>query len=182
MSKIYILLTYSGSLLSKFINIYTREPYSHVSVSLDKNLNELYSFGRLRPKNPLFAGFVKEDVENGTYSRFPKTRCALYSLEITEEQFKKVTEEIERFKNNRERYGYNLIGLLGVILNKPIERENNYFCSQFVSTVLKSGGIKLIDKPSGLIEPKDFRYCKELTLIYEGPLKTYSRQEELIFN
>ena len=79
-NKIYILLTHSGSLLSKCINVYTKEPYTHVSIAFDEELKELYSFGRLRPKNPIFAGFVKEDIVNGTYARFPNTRCALYSL------------------------------------------------------------------------------------------------------
>lgn len=49
---IYILLTHSGSLLSKCINIYTKEPYTHVSIALDTNLKELYSFGRLNPTIP----------------------------------------------------------------------------------------------------------------------------------
>ena len=40
---IYILLTHSGSLLSKCINIYTKEPYTHVSIALAGS-QELYSF------------------------------------------------------------------------------------------------------------------------------------------
>lgn len=55
---IYILLTHSGSLPSKLIRMYTREPYSHVHCS-GSNLNELYSFGRLKPSNPIFGGFVR---------------------------------------------------------------------------------------------------------------------------
>lgn len=45
--KIYIILTYSGTILSRLIKVYTREKYCHVSVALDENLNEMYSFGRL---------------------------------------------------------------------------------------------------------------------------------------
>ena len=41
--RIYILLSHSGSLFSKAINIYTKAPYTHVSIAFDKNLNELYS-------------------------------------------------------------------------------------------------------------------------------------------
>ena len=51
--QIYILLSHSGSILSKLINIYTRKSYTHVSLGLDKDLKELYSFGRLRPYNPV---------------------------------------------------------------------------------------------------------------------------------
>ena len=175
---IYILLTHSGSLLSKCINVYTKEPYTHVSIALDINLNELYSFGRLKPTNPLFAGFVKEDIVNGTYARFPNTKCALYSLSIDDIQYHRLKKELYKFKLNEDKYGYNLLGLFGVILNYPIKRKYNYFCSQFVATLLKNSGIYLIYKPAALISPRDFRKCKELSLIYEGRLKSYNPELE----
>ena len=51
--KIYIVLTYSGTILSRIIRAYTGDEYSHVSIALDKDLEEMYSFGRLNPYNPL---------------------------------------------------------------------------------------------------------------------------------
>lgn len=178
---IYILLTHSGSLLSKCINVYTKEPYTHVSIAFDEELKELYSFGRLRPRNPIIAGFVKEDIANGTYARFPETRCALYSLDINDLQYKKLMKELERFKRDGEKYGYNLIGLLGVMVNYPIERKYNYFCSQFVSSLLRKSGIKLIDKHTGLTSPRDFRECRELNLVYEGKLQNYNLKQSYIY-
>lgn len=181
---IYILLTHSGSLLSKCINIYTKEPYTHVSIALDTNLKELYSFGRLNPYNPILAGFVKEDVINGTYSRFPETRCALYSYNINDVQYRKLKNQLNKFKKNGDKYSYNLLGLFGVIFNFPIERKYNYFCSQFVATLLNNSGIylfnkppALFNKPPALVSPRDFRKCKELNLIYEGRLRRYKRME-----
>ena len=167
-------------MLSKVINKYTKEPYSHVSIAFDEELKELYSFGRLRPRNPLIAGFVKEDIANGTYARFPETRCALYSLEINDLQYRRLTRELERFKRNSDRYGYNLIGLVGVMANYPIERRYNYFCSQFVSSLLNKSGIKLINKHTALTSPRDFRECEELHLIYEGMLQNYMIDEYYI--
>lgn len=174
---IYILLTHSGSLLSKCINIYTKEPYTHVSIALDTNLKELYSFGRLNPYNPILAGFVKEDVINGTYSRFPETRCALYSYNINDVQYRKLKNQLNKFKKNGDKYSYNLLGLFGVIFNFPIERKYNYFCSQFVATLLNNSGIYLFNKSPVLVSPRDFRKCKELNLIYEGRLRRYKRME-----
>ncbi|NMB08122.1 MAG: hypothetical protein GX981_07055 [Tissierellia bacterium] len=171
--RIFILLTYSGSLLSKCINIYTKEPYTHVSIALDINLKELYSFGRINPYNPIYAGFVKEDIINGTYARFPETRCRVYSLKVNEIQYKRLQKEINKFKINKDKYGYNLLGLFGVIFNIPIERRYNYFCSQFVATLLNNSGIILFQKPLALVSPRDFRKCKELNLLYEGRLKRY---------
>lgn len=173
---IYILLTHTGSLLSKCINIYTKEPYTHVSIALDYELKELYSFGRKKPHNPIFAGFVRENIINGTYSRFPETRCALYSCYVSDIQYRKLKDQLDEFKKNKDMYGYNLLGLFGVMMKFPIERKYNYFCSQFVATLLNNSGIYLFDKPPALISPRDFRKCKKLNLIYEGRLKRYVRE------
>lgn len=161
-------------MFSKAINIYTREPYTHVSIALDKNLHELYSFGRIRPYNPVLGGFVQEDISGGTYKRFPKTRCALYSLKITNKQFKHLKRELNRFKKESDKYGYNLLGVVTAAFNYPIHRENRYFCSQFVSELLLKSGIKLIDKNPSLTAPMDFIGSGELECIYEGYLRTYS--------
>ncbi|MBU5436511.1 hypothetical protein KQI42_00745 [Tissierella sp. MSJ-40] len=179
---IYILLTHSGSILSKCIKTYTREPYSHVSIALDHTLNELYSFGRIKPNNPLIGGFVKEDIIRGTYSRFPNTTCALYSLEISNLQYNKLRKEIHKFKSEKEKYGYNLIGLIGVMLDVPMEKEYNYFCSQFVATLLYNSGVYLFRKSAGLVSPKDFRQCRNLELMYEGKLMDYWKEEKLYYS
>lgn len=170
---VYILLTNSGSLLSRCIKAYTKEPYSHVSIGLDENLDQLYSFGRLRPNNPMLGGFVREDVVNGTYGRFPETRCALYALRVDELQYRRIQKEINKFRNSEENYGYNFIGLLGYIVNKPIKRSKNYFCSQFVNSVLSRSQVYIIDKKAELTAPRDFRTCKDLDLVYEGYLQSY---------
>lgn len=171
--NIYILLTHSGSMFSKAINIYTRDEFTHVSIGLDEDLNELYSFGRLKPYNPIFGGFVHEDIINGTYGRFPNTTCALYSLKVNDIQYKKVLNQLRRFKYDGNKYRYNIIGLVGVMINYPVERKHSYFCSQFVTEVLVNSGIDIIHKPPGLTSPMDFLDCNELEFVYQGPLRTY---------
>lgn len=174
--QIYILLSHSGSILSKLINIYTKTNYTHVSVGLDKDLDQLYSFGRLRPYNPVLGGFIREDILNGTYTRFPNTKCAIYHLTVTEEQYERLNNEIRKFILEQEKYKYNLLGLLGVIINRPVQRKYSYFCSQFVSEVLNNSGINIIEKTPGLTSPVDFLECEELQMIYEGQLNEYNQK------
>lgn len=172
--NIYFLLSHSGSMFSKAIRMGTREPYTHVSIALDRNLSELYSFGRIKPYNPVIGGFVQEDISGGTYKRFPKTRCALYSLKITKKQYKQLKKELNKFKKESDKYGYNLIGVVSAAFNYPIHREYRYFCSQFVSELLLKSGIKLIYKNPSLTAPMDLIESGELECIYEGYLRTYS--------
>ncbi len=176
--NIYILLTHSGSMFSKAIGTYTKDPYTHVSIGMDQDLNELYSFGRLKPYNPILGGFIQEDIINGTYGRFPETRCVLYSLKVNDIQYKRVINELRRFKYDGNKYKYNIIGLVGVMVNFPVERKHSFFCSQFVTEVLLKSGINIINKPPGLTSPMDFINCSELEFVYEGPLSTYKFLDE----
>jgi hypothetical protein len=179
-TTIYILLSHSGSVFSKAINIYTRHPYTHVSIALDQDLSELYSFGRLRPYNPVLAGFVHEDIENGTFKRFPNTVCALYSLTISKNQYDLLRHQLDRFKKESGRYGYNFLGLFSAMFNYPLPRQYNYFCSQFVSEVLLKSGVTISAKDPGLTSPMDIMGNKELEFVYAGYLKDYSKTDLLI--
>lgn len=50
--SVFILLTNTGTLFTKVIQGYTRAPYNHASISFNRELSELYSFGRKNPNNP----------------------------------------------------------------------------------------------------------------------------------
>ena len=106
MKEIYIVLTHTGTVLSKIVRAYTKKPFSHVSIALDKELQKMYSFGRLKPSNPFFAGFVHEYINKGTFKRFYNTTTKIYSLEVTEEQYEKMEEIINRMEKQKEKYKF----------------------------------------------------------------------------
>lgn len=60
MKKIYIIMSFTGTILSRIIKMYEHDKYCHVSISLDKKLNQMYSFGRLNPYNTFIGGLVHE--------------------------------------------------------------------------------------------------------------------------
>lgn len=172
--NVYLLFTDTGSVLNNLIKRYTKAPYNHTSIAFDIELNELYSFGRLNPTNPLIAGFVKEDIHSGTFARFEETNFSLYSFEVDEDTYNRMIEVIRDFERQKEKYRYNFIGLLGVIANRPIERQYAYFCSQFVATVFQRSGIQIFDKPPSLVRPDDFIKSGQLKYLYNGKLKNYN--------
>ena len=170
---IYIMLTNTYSLPTRAIGFYTRAPYNHVSIALDEHLNEMYSFGRRRPNRPLPGGFVQEKQREGTFAYFKDTLCAIYRLEITEDEYMAIKAVIAEFQAEQEHYNFNIIGCAGLAAGLPIQRRYNYFCSQFVATVLERAGVKLVNKPPGLMRPSDFPTCNKLELVYEGKLADY---------
>ena len=100
MKKIYIVLTHTGTNLSKIIKYYTKNEFSHVSIALDKELKQMYSFGRLNPYNPFWAGFVHEEINKGTFKRFEKTLAQIYSLDVTDNQYKIINNQINKIQKN----------------------------------------------------------------------------------
>ncbi|WP_235848871.1 hypothetical protein [Litchfieldia alkalitelluris] len=167
---VYIMLSDTGTLFTTVIKKYTKAPYNHASLAFDPELTEMYSFGRKNPRNPLYGGFVKEDILKGTYSRYKKTTCVVYRLEVTERDVVKMKRVLNVFIKNNGKYLYNLLGVIGVSINEPVEFSNSYFCSQFVADVLRRSGIVLWDKLPALVTPDDFRKNERLELIYEGKL------------
>lgn len=178
MKEIYIVLTHTGTTLSNIVKYYTKEKYSHVSIGLDKELKQLYSFGRLKPCNPFKGGFVHEKLDEGTFARFKNTVGAVYSLEITEEQYSNISQIIEIIKQNKDNYKFNIIGLFFVSLKKKYKRKNTFYCAEFVKYTLEKALNQKGVLPE-IIKPMDFIQLDNMKLIYEGVLSKYSDRYEL---
>lgn len=171
MKKIYIILTHTGTALSKIIKGFTKDEFSHVSIALDIELKEMYSFGRLNPYNPFWGGFVHEYIDKGTFKRFYKTRAKVYSLEITEQQYESIKNYIEQIKNNKENYKFNIIGLFAAGFHKKIKKQKSFYCAEFVKYVMEKADIKT-DLPD-IVKPEDFKNINELQEIYGGLFRKY---------
>lgn len=171
MKQIYIVLTRSGSLLSRTIKLIKKYKYTHVSISLDKELNKMYSFGRLNPYNTFIAGFVQESPNYGTFKRFSKTKTKIFYLNITEEQYKNLKKIIKHFERKKKNYKFNIIGLFSVALNLKVTKKNSFYCAEFIKYVLEKSKIKT-NLPD-IVTPEDFLHLQNLTPIYKGFLKNY---------
>ena len=176
MKKIYIILTHTGTALSTIIKYYTKDEFSHISISLDENLEEMYSFGRLNPYNPFWGGFVHENIKYGTFKRFKNTRTEIYSLEVENEQYKRLEKIIKYFNTHKQKYSFNILGLICVSIKKKIKRRNNFYCAEFVKHVLKSAGVTSVSGLPKIIKPEDFKNIEGLNLEYQGLLKKYSKR------
>lgn len=171
MKKIYIVLTHTGTLLSRIIKYYTKDEFSHSSLALDFDLNEMYSFGRLNPYNPFWGGFVHERINRGTFKRFYKTETTVYSMFVTDEQYKKLQDLINFFENTKDKYKFNVIGLFAAGFHQKIGSEHSFYCAEFVKYLLDEAGIET-NLPE-VIKPEDFKFLSGVTEVYSGKLKDY---------
>lgn len=166
--NIYLVLSRTGTWLSNLISLFTEGKYIHSSISFDSSFTKMYSFGRTNPDNPFSGGFVQESLYDGVYKKFSRSECVIYKLEVTEEQYDILKNEIEGFLEKKDEYKYNFLGLFGVLFNQPVKRKNYYFCTQFVSEILIKSGVYDTDKNPALIKPDDLFSIENKDLIYEG--------------
>lgn len=178
--KIYIVLTYTGTILSRIIKYYTHCEFSHVSISLDRNLEEMYSFGRLNPYNPFHGGFIHEAIGKGTFKRFKNTRAMIFSINVTEEQYNKIKNTINIISRERKKYKFNIIGLFAVSIHLRIKRTKCFYCAEFVKYLLDESKMD-INLPE-IIKPEDFRKMQNITPIYIGKLNQYKYKKSIIVN
>jgi hypothetical protein len=172
--KIYLVLTETGSIVSRLIGFYTKARYNHVSLCLNDDMQEFYSFGRKIMWFPLIGGFVVEHIDSGVYKVFADTNCIIYKLDIDEGKFRKLKTTVDSFIENKDLYGFNLIGLLGIILKVPLKSKNRYFCAQFVAAMLYESGIFDFSKDASLVTPEDFHRIPGLVTVYKGRLSEFT--------
>lgn len=170
----YIMLSDTGSVLNRLIKFYTKSPYNHVSLALDEELNEMYSFGRKFARNPLIGGFVREYTDRGTYAYLKNTTCMICKMEITEEQYHNLIKNLDKFKKRKRRYYYNIFGIITVLLHIPIKIPYGYVCTHFVAHVYEKSGVKLFNKKSTLVSTVDFYNLGNVDVIYEGKLSEFN--------
>lgn len=171
MKKIYITLTYTGTILAKIVKFYTRHQYAHVSIALDNSLNVMYSFGRRTPYNLLNCGFIEENINTNVFKRFKNTKAAVYSLEITGTQYDKLQKKIIEMWAQKEIYNFNILGLFLVAAKIKRKKKNYFYCSEFVKYLFDVAEIK--NNLPELIKPEDFMKVDNLKLEYQGLLREY---------
>ena len=170
--KIYVIVSKTKSMLGRAIQMYTKMPYNHTSISLDSSLKNCYSFGRKIENNPFIGGLVMEDFSKNKLLK--DANIHVLSLEVSKEQYNELAQMLHSMYNQKELYHYSIIGLLAIIMNKPYKRKNFYYCSEFVSDILKESDVLYIDerKYSGVV-PLSFLQTKTLEIEYVGNVQQY---------
>ncbi len=175
MKNIYIVLAHTGTLLSRIIKIRTGAEYTHSSISLDEDLNEMYSFGRKWSYIAFIGGFVKEGISWGTYKRFYKTEVSILKIPVTDEQYDRISREIKYIKQHKNEYKFNVLGLFLAGFNKKLQLNKTYYCAEFVKKMLEVGLLDIHELPE-VIKPENFKDLSYAKLIYKGKLKKYKKE------
>ena len=167
--KIYVVLTQTYSGVARTIKYFTKDTYSHASISFDKNCNEMYSFGRKYKYFPIYGVFKKENLREGLFKN-KKSLIAIYELEVSEKKYNRIKKRVSQIKNSNK--GYNILGLLLAKFRIKLHRDK-YYCSEFVYEVLSSDNVNILDKNVVLFRPEELIMHNDFNKIYEGKIRDF---------
>lgn len=171
--EVFIVFSKTGTWLSRVLSKAGSFKYMHSSISFVEDLSTMYSFGRLKPRNPLIGGFVKESINAGVYQFSKKNEIKVYKMIVSNDQADQLREEITRFENQAKMYHYNFLGLVFIPFKIKYVRKHYYFCSQFISELFMK--IAILDQSIApeWTSPKDLIEYLDLELVFEGYIVDY---------
>ena len=179
MRSIYVLLTHTGTYISKTIRVFTKAKYTHASISFEDGLQPLYSFSRKYVYLVLPGELHNEPLETGFFKRHSNIPCAVYEVKVSEEVYQKAKAVVNDMLTDDVNYKFSVLGLLPCGLQIPHNRRRHYFCSEFVSKVLDESGALELPKEKSLMRPNDYTSVPNLNCIYEGKLNELIAQNKL---
>ena len=168
--KIYLVFSQTNTILSRIIKFITKNEYSHVSISFEKDCKIMYSFGRKYDCNPFYGIFKIENIKEGLFKK-TNASIAIYELDVNEKIYNNIKRNISEIE--QENKGYNIVGLILAIFDFRIKRKK-YYCSEFVYNVLSNDNVKIIKKTNKSIRPRYIRdNIENLNLVYVGKVNNY---------
>ena len=177
--KLYIVISQTGTMFSKIVRLFTKDPYNHSSISLNEDLTDMYSFGRKYARFPFPGGFIQECIGKKVFATHPKTTMIVYELTVTKAQYYKVKKIVRQMRKQKKTYAYNLLGVVFVIFHKKREAHNKYYCSEFVRHILIESGIAEESDLPEICKPMDFLKVRG-TKIYEGQMAGYTTPKTVL--
>lgn len=173
-NTIYIVISQTGTALSRILKFITGAKYNHASISLVPDLEVMYSFGRTNPYNPFHGGFVVESPHHGTFKRFSGTKVEVLSIHVSEGQYINLGQMLEGMVKHKKNYHYNYVGLFLAGAKIHYRRANTYYCSEFVKEMLVRNGIRSARSLDDIIEPMQFLTLPDANHVFSGRLKDYA--------
>ena len=169
--QVYVLLARTETVTSRIVHTFTRGTFTHASLALTPETDRFYSYARRRLYNFLIAGIIIENLHTFVFARFPDSNCALYELDVSDEDYDRIKAQVELCMDNYDRATYSFLGAGLMRLGIIWRRKYKFTCSQFVAVCLsKAEGIELPKDPY-LMMPHDFPKISGIRKIYEGKIK-----------
>lgn len=174
---IYIVFSSTPYKIGKSIRVLTGQKYNHISICLDPELKEMYSFARRFYRTPFYGGFVKESL-----SRYDidgkRARIRICRIPVTDQDYSKIQSRMQQMLRRQDIFLYNHLSVLGTPFQRSIRTKAAFTCVEFCVYVLIMAGMDL--------DPRKYYSISSLLnllrpyMIFTGPIPR-SEERDLAF-
>lgn len=164
---IYIIFSATPSRIGKAIRFFTKEKYNHVSVAMDADMEDTFTFARRNYYTPFWGGFVRESL-----SRFhigeKKSDICICKLPVTQQRYKHTEALIHKMDEKQEDYLYNHLSIFGACIRKRIHVKDACTCVEFCAQILEGLGFPVSQKAYYTVG--DLEKLLAPYIVYSGPI------------
>lgn len=167
-SAVYVVLTNTGTTFSKLSKMITKDPYNHVSISLDEDMSDMFTFALFNENG--YSGGFKREVK----SKLRGAKYSMYAIELTSDIKQRIVNHIRDLENNVDKTRYGHKSLVNILFNKKVfdTGRDELICSHFVATIFEDVGIKLFkNKELSMLKPYEFVKSKLLKFVRRGVIR-----------
>lgn len=168
---VFIVLSYTGTVFAKLVKFVTKDPYAHASISFDTNMDKMLSF------NADGFGMVIENIKNFFTKKTKDAKYSIYMYLASASEYDLMRRFCDGLLSKIGKLKYNLLGLTNFLFGRGSEKEDQFFCSEFVAAVLKAGNEKILQQPTYLTLPYTLAKNKNLIFIKRGLFRNYKSSE-----
>lgn len=168
---IYLIITKTHTKFAKCLRIVGGLNYNHSAISLDAELNELYSFSRPQHSAVFLGHLVRETLNRYTLDKDFEVPVVVFQLPVSQNTYAEMREYIKEIMNDDE-YMYNLFSVLTYPFTKGFATYKAFNCTEFAAHLLKKMGYP-INHPPYQYKPDDFLEILKDYIVFEGDLRAY---------
>ena len=139
---VYVVFSSTQYIIAKCIRLVTGHRYNHVSISLDGNLQTLYSFARRYEDTPFCGGFVVETPER-YLRRNTAANVQICAIPVTDEQYESIRAHIDAYVAEEHEYVYNYISALTFLVRQRVALEKCHTCVDFAVELISMTGANI---------------------------------------
>ena len=185
LEPVFVVTTYTGTPFGKIVRKITRDPYSHVLISFDPSLKEMYSFDF---KNKILTGedwieadgFVIDSIER--YKPLKTNNLQVICMMVNTKTKKALKKTVDWYRENMSKTKYGILNLFDFLRGSTklsSFKDLTMFCSEFVDSLLKSVNIDISGKYSRNTAPSDLgKYTEKNNFfkVFEGRADEYDQE------
>lgn len=157
---LYVMVSRTDTGVGRMIRLLSGFPYNHVSVTLDDNFRNWYSFARYVQDAPFYGGFVREDAERFC-SGTGDAQVRVYAVPIPEKNAQTLEALLPLANCPDSGLIYNYYEVFASLMGFHLPIPQCYTCLSFAAELLDTSYRSI----------RELCETLESRMIYEGSLK-----------